>query len=342
MKYGPLWFFIVITMALATTVRSMPSEQFPSFQPLHLAFDQSNNRLYVAIPGQEASKSHVSVFQDPETGATVPDPSFDLAGTTSGLSYDPISETLFVASATTHMLQIFDRINPRVSTRPSRILQRFNFPTGIYFEPSRDRLFVADAHPGALHVYKNATKVEGEERPDISLSGEKTGLNGPYGIAADTERSLLYVSNFDGVLVFSLRNLSIPPERIALPEGTLARGLSFDPNLNHLFIAAPMLRSFFIYDGKRLERVELKGAEGIFPFSIAIDPKSDRLYLAGTKPEVGVIDMASNPDLQQRSQGEIKRSIDRWIRWKGAHTPPFRPPHHRESPLPLEKIPGRI
>src|SRR4029077_14711705 len=110
--------------------------------------------------------------------------------------------------------------------------------------------------------------------PDITISGEHTGLNGPFSIAADAERARLYISNFDGVLIFNLRDLAALPGRLPLPPGTLARGLSFDPDSHRLYIATPMLRSFFVYDGDRLEQIEVENTEGVFPFSVTFDPKN--------------------------------------------------------------------
>jgi len=338
MKKWSSGFLLVIGIALgaaiATPAKPEIPSQFSSFQPILLAFDAAHDRLYAAVPTEDNRASRLIVFSHPGGEEVHPGPSFDLPGICSGLSYDSGSETLFSANATGHELLIFDRINPGLSTQPTRVLRKFNFPAGAYLDRSGERLFVADAHPGALLVFEHPKEIQGEYRPDITISGERTGLNGPFSMAADTERARLYVSNFDGVLVFNLRDLAALPDRLPLPSGTLARGLSFDPSSRRLYIAAPMLRSFFIYDGEKLEQVEIDGADGVFPFSITLDPKNDRLYLAGTKQEVGVIEQASGRGLKQRPPEQRKRSIDRWIRW-GQQNPP--PP---ERPAPPPHTPG--
>jgi DNA-binding beta-propeller fold protein YncE len=303
--------------------------QPPSFRPLLLAFDPAQDRLFAAAPGEGRGRTELLVFPQPGKQGARPGASLELSGMISGLSYDPNSKTLFVADAAGHAVLIFDRFDPRSATSASRVLKRFNFPTGVYAD--RDRLFVADAHPGALLVFEKAAEIDGERRPDRTIGPEKSGLNGPFAIAADPERGKLYVSNFDGVLVFNLADLGAPPDRLPLPRGTLARGLAFNPRSKRLYVAAPMTRSYFVYDGERLEQVKIEGAAGSFPFSIAVDPKENRLYLAGITPEIGLIEQASG------GPGERKeRPIDRWIRWEGEAPPP------EEEPTPSPEEPSVI
>lgn len=323
---GPWAALLLLTAVLLSSVfaRAQP----PSFQPLLLAFDPAQDRLFAAAVAEGRRGMQLLVFPQPGRQGARPGASLDLAGMVSGLSYDSDSKTLFVADAAGHALLIFDRFDPRSATRASRVLKRFNFPTGVYAD--RGRLFVADAHPGALLVFEKAAEVDGERRPDRTIGPEKSGLNGPFAIAADLGRGRLYVSNFDGVLAFHLADLAAPPDRLPLPKGTLARGLAFDSRSKLLYIAAPMIRSYFVYDGERLEQVKIQGAAGAFPFSIAVDPKENRLYLAGIAPEIGVIEQASGGPEQK------ERTIDRWIRWEDEAPPPA------EEPAPAPEEPSVI
>ncbi|NKE71827.1 hypothetical protein [Candidatus Manganitrophus noduliformans] len=318
------WAALLLLAALALS-GAFARAQPPSFQPLLLAFDPAQDRLFAAAPAEDRGGAKLLVFSQPGEKEARPGASLDLTGMISGLSYDPHSKTLFVANAADRAILIFDRFDPRTATRAGRILKRFNFPTGVYAD--RNRLFVADAHPGALLVFEKAAEIDGERRADRTIGPEESGLNGPFAIAADPDRGRLYVSNFDGVLVFHLSDLAVPPDRLPLPKGTLARGLAFDSRTKRLFIAAPMLRSYFIYDGEGVEQVKIQGAAGAFPFSIAVDPKEDRLYLAGIAPEIGVIEQASGG-------GRKERTIDRWIRWEGE-------PREEKPPLPHEPPPPR-
>jgi DNA-binding beta-propeller fold protein YncE len=321
--FGAVW----VTAIFASAKPEIPG-QFSSFRPILLTFDTANQRLFAAIPSDNGHVSRLAVFSRPKKGERIPDSSFDLTGICSGLFYDVGSKTLFAANATGHELLIFDQFDPKVSVRPTRVLRKFNFPSGAYLDPAGGRLFVADAHPGSLLVYEDPKNAKGESRPDLTISGERTGLNGPFAIAADSERGILYVSNFNGVLIFNLRDLTSPPGRLPLPPGTLARGLSFDPGSHRLYIAAPMLRSFFVYDGERIEQVEIDNADGVFPFSLAIDPQNDRLYLSGTKPEVGVIEGVHGRGDKRRPE-KMKRSIDWSIGWE---SPPPKHPPPSEAP----------
>jgi hypothetical protein len=318
----PMWILIgllVLPAAIALSV-SLARAQAPSFQPMLLAFDSSQDRLFATTPAGDRRGTELIVFNHPGKKGTGPGASLTLAGVISGLSYHSGSKTLFAADATGHALLIFDRFDPLSATRASRVVKRFNFPTGIYADPSGRRLFIADAHPGALLVFEKAAEIDGERRPDRTIGPEKSGLNGPFAIAADPDRDRLYVSNFDGVLAFNLSDLSARPDRLPLPRGTLARGLAFDPRSKRLFIAAPMIQSYFIYDGAQMTQVRIQEAAGSFPFSIAVDPEGNRLYLAGISSEIGVIEQASGdrPDPKERS-------IDRWIRWDGSPPPEEEP-----------------
>ncbi len=321
-----LLFFLIAALMIGGQI--LTRAQVPSFRPLLLAFDTKQDRLFAATAGENRRGSQLLVFPQPGKKGTRPGASLDLTGVVSGLSYDPDAKTLFVANATDHALLIFDRFDPRSATRASLVLKRFNFPTGVYAD--RGRLFVADAHPGALLIFEKALEVEGERRPDRTVGPEKSGLNGPFAIAADDERGRLYVSNFDGVLIFNLDHLDAPPGRVPLPKGTLARGLAFDTKSKRLYIATPMDRSYFVYDGERLEQVRIKGAAGSFPFSVAVDPEGNRLYLAGIESEIGVIEQASG------GPNRKERPIDRWIRWSDTPSPPPEPAPHPPIPQPGE------
>lgn len=315
------------TILAAARWGTLARAQMPSFQPLLLAFDSKQDRLFAATASADRRGSQLLVFPQPGKKGARPGASLDVDGIVSGLSYDPDSKTLFVADAADHALLIFDQFDPRAATRASRVLKRFNFPTGVYAD--RGRLFVADAHPGALLVFDGAAEVNGTRRPDRTIGPEESGLNGPFAMAADLGRHRLYVSNFDGVLIFDLDRLAAPPDRVPLPKGTLARGLAFGPKSKRLYIAAPMTRSFFVYDGARLAQVRIQGASGAFPFSIALDPEGDRLYLAGIAPEIGVIEQAGATEPKERT-------IDRWIRWENETPPPA------EEPAPAPDEPSVI
>lgn len=301
--------------------------QAPSFQPILLAFDSSQDRLFAASASGGKRGSQLIVFNHPGRKGAGPGAALDLAGAISGLFYDAESKSLFASDAASHALLIFDRFDPATAERASRVLKRFNFPTGIYADRSGDRLFIADAHPGALLIFEKGREAAGERRPDRTIGPEKSGLNGPFSIAADPERGKLYVSNFDGVLVFNLADLAAPPERLPLPRGTLARGLAFDRRSKRLYIAAPMVGAYFVYDGAGLVQIGVGKAKGAFPFSIAVDPKEDRLYLAGVLPEIGIIEQAS-ADLPERKE----RPIDRWIQWEGTSPPEEEPPPDPKGP----------
>lgn len=305
------------------------------FQPVLLAFDERKGRLFTSTQGLGSDGSFVMLFRRPENPGNAPEIILDIQGMASGLSYDAEGETLFVVNATKREVNIFDQFNEMGSGAPSRVLRGFNFPTGIGFDRVSKRLFVADAHPGALLVFDGMDIVQGSEPPSQIL-GPETGLNGPFSVVADRKRVRIYVSNFDGVFAFRLDDLSSPPTRLPLPPGTLARGLAIDPESGRLFIAAPMRRSYFILDGTDLEEIKLQGVSGAFPFSLALDGKDDRLFLAGTEPKIGVIERATSRHLPERGPREKRRAIGRWFLLddSGSNRPDAPSPFHPAPPMP--------
>ena len=303
----------------------------PVFQPVLLALDAAQDRLYATESIEEGSRSKLLVIAHPDReGGEVSSP-FQLPGVASGLSFDSDSGSLFAGNSSGHELLIFDHIDPGSVTSPTRVLRRFAFPTGVYADTSGNRLFVLDAHPGSLGVFAPSHSVHGDQKPELLLSGHEIGLNGPFAMAADPARGRLYVSNFDGVLIFDLHNLSALPDRLPLPPRTLARGLSFDAKSGRLYIATPMDHSLFVYDGARAHRVRIRDTGGTFPFSVAVDSARELAYLAGTEPNVGVV-VLHGLDLDT---GTTERSISRWIPLGGESVPPT---NHGAPPAPREGV----
>ncbi|MFQ5596849.1 MAG: hypothetical protein ACE5GK_02245 [Nitrospiria bacterium] len=317
--------------------RAVPIQN-AGFQPILLAFDPGAARLFVAAPGRDGTDSHLFFFRSHKQGKANPASVYRFPGVSSGLSYDSEERMLSVANATDHEIILFDRFDSNRRTKPTRRLGRFNFPTGIASDSVSQRLFVADAHPGAVQVFDRLKDVQGSD-PPVDTMGGSAGLNGPFALAVDPQGRFLYVSNFDGVLRFSLNDLSAQPMRLPLPKNTLARGLAFDASKERLYIAAPMRRSYFIFDGETMEEIKVEGGKGPFPFSLAIDSKADRLYLAGTDSRIGIVEGAGEKNPPEASPKAPRRRIDFWITWQDAmpqpQPHPTPPPEHPE-PLPFE------
>lgn len=301
-----------------------------AFQPVLIALDPGEGRLYVAVPETKTGGTRLLTFDRLDRADATLASSRSIPGMVSGLSYDSNTPALFIASGSGHEVRIYDRPTGSLKGPPSRTLKRFNFPTGIYVDGRTGRLFVADAHPGSVFVFEEASEVDGNRSAEIVLGGNGAVLNGPFALAADAERRILYVSHFDGVVRFDLDNPLASPERLSLPPETLVRGMAFDPRRKRLYMAAPMEKSIWLLDSEgTLTRVTIEGVSAASPFSLAIDPEKDRLYLAGPDRKVGILEGAARLGRAQGGLEERTRAIDRWIQWKDS-LPPAKPPARRK------------
>jgi DNA-binding beta-propeller fold protein YncE len=68
-------------------------------------------------------------------------------------------------------------------------------PLGIVVDTISNRLYAANAGRNEILIYNNASTINGNSVPDRVISGPATTLNSPRGLALDTTKDILYVSN---------------------------------------------------------------------------------------------------------------------------------------------------
>jgi DNA-binding beta-propeller fold protein YncE len=84
---------------------------------------------------------------------------------------------------------------------PERVIMTPHTTYGIAVDESHQELFLTTQEGAAVVVFRKGAK--GEEPPIRLLQGDKTLIADPHGVAVDTTRNLLFVSNFGSVATHS-------------------------------------------------------------------------------------------------------------------------------------------
>ncbi|MBI2817184.1 MAG: beta-propeller fold lactonase family protein [Acidobacteria bacterium] len=106
---------------------------------------------------------------------------------------DPRTKEVYVGNGDTQRwLPVFSK-DARGNVQPDRFLKVEGAVAGMAVDEQRQELFVTIEADKMVLVYKKTAS--GNDRPIRRLAGEATQLEGPRGIALDTKRNLLFVSN---------------------------------------------------------------------------------------------------------------------------------------------------
>jgi DNA-binding beta-propeller fold protein YncE len=110
-----------------------------------------------------------------------------------GLYIDPANGDIYaVNNDTIDTLVVFSR-KAVGDAAPDRELHTPHGTFGIAVDEEKQELFLTVQHDNAIVVYNKSAK--GTEAPLRVVQGDETGLADPHGMALDTKRNLLYVTN---------------------------------------------------------------------------------------------------------------------------------------------------
>jgi DNA-binding beta-propeller fold protein YncE len=110
-----------------------------------------------------------------------------------GLYVDPANGDIYaVNNDTIDTLVVFSR-KAIGDVAPDRELHTPHGTFGIAVDEEKQELFLTVQHDNAIVVYHKSAK--GTEAPIRVVQGDDTGLADPHGMALDTKRGLLYVTN---------------------------------------------------------------------------------------------------------------------------------------------------
>jgi sugar lactone lactonase YvrE len=218
--------------------------------PQYIFSDSANDRLYVANLGG----SNILVFNAVSTlsGSVNSAParaisSANLSAPTD-VALDTSKDLLYVAD--TGVVVVFASAATANGTLPAAAVLQLGFtPTAILVDSSNDRLFVANGASNAVHIFDNASTLNGSVTAPRILSGPNhTGLNQPSGLRIDGAGRLI-VSNTGGVGINIYANAATvsgdisPVTVIAGSNTTLSApaqiALDLTTNSGELYVADP-------------------------------------------------------------------------------------------------------
>ncbi len=134
-------------------------------------------------------------------GATMTEPRRIIAGDQTGLEFvcglhlDQTTGDIYVINAdTAAQMQVFTR-SQEGNVPPSRVLNTGHETRGrgIAVDSENEEIFIASQHNAALVVFRQ--HAEENEPPLRLLQGDRTRLANPHGIAFDSQKGLVYVTN---------------------------------------------------------------------------------------------------------------------------------------------------
>lgn len=168
--------------------------------PLYLLVDSTNDRLYVADPGNPVTGNPSILIWDnasARTGNVAP--TRNITGVATGL-LQPADMAL---DGTRNLLYVIDGqdvlIFGSASTSSGNVVPDRTLNTGfnvgaILLDSANDRLFLADPGTNSIHIYDGASALSGAVTATRTLSGASTGLASPSGLRIDSNGRLV-VSN---------------------------------------------------------------------------------------------------------------------------------------------------
>ncbi len=182
-------------------------------KPLRMIKDNYSaySQIAVDLTNDEVVMTDESLFQilvynrtenTPPTAA-MSEPKRILGGTETSIEYqcgvyvDQATGDIYaVNNDTVDKLVIFGR-DKKGNVPPTRIINTPHTTYGIAVDETRQELFLTAQESSAISVFHKMAK--DNEPPVRLLQGDKTQLADPHGIAIDSTRKLLFVSNFGNV-----------------------------------------------------------------------------------------------------------------------------------------------
>lgn len=189
-------------------------------------------------------------------------------------------EEIFVTSGdSTNSVRVYNRLgNGTVS--PNRTLAGSNTglraPSGVAIDTIYDELFVANRSPNVPSITVYDRFADGNTPPKRIISGSATGLGAARGLAIDTTKGKLLVTNEGGnkILIYGLDDDGdVPPQVIAGTATRLHRpwGIVVDHVHNELFVSNKNGHSITVYDLTAAYNIDPNVPGNLTPLRIVTD-----------------------------------------------------------------------
>ena len=171
-------------------------DNYPTYSAV--AVDVNTNEVYLQDENLFGVKVFDRLANTPPTAA-FSEPKRMLGGIETKLEFncalyiDPVNGDLYsVNNDTVDRLVVFPR-GAQGNVPPMRELHSPHRTYGIAVDEEAQEMFLTVQHPPQVAVYHKMA--EGEDEPIRVLEGDSTRLEDAHGIALDTERGLMFVSN---------------------------------------------------------------------------------------------------------------------------------------------------
>jgi 6-phosphogluconolactonase (cycloisomerase 2 family) len=163
--------------------------------PQHIFIDAGSDTLYVANQGSVLAFQNVSTHSGTVNIApdrTITGPATGLVAA-SDVAFDDSKNLLYVAN--NRDVLVFANASTATANAPFGHDISVGFViSALFLDSANDRLYLADSGANAIHVFDNASQLNGSVPATRTISGTATQLNQPSGIAIDAVGKLI-VSN---------------------------------------------------------------------------------------------------------------------------------------------------
>jgi hypothetical protein len=220
-----------------------------------------------------------------------------LSNTIGSLALDPALDYLYVGNGTS-ILVFYGASMANGNTYPNRSIAIGSGNTGsLFLDTVNNRLYVGDDSLG-VRVFNNASTVMGTPTNDRFITGDFGTTFTIHGVAVDTTKDILYVSNTTNtpatsnqISVFDSAHTvtgSHTPTRTITPNPASAvGGISLDAGHDRLYVAGGAgATTVMVFDGASTangSKAPTKTLSGFLSgiLNVVVDTVNDRLYAVG-------------------------------------------------------------
>ena len=225
--------------------------------PVGLAYDGTNNRLFVSESGNNRvlvfSVSSITDGQNATNVLGQPNFTKSTAATQqngmnvpSGIAYDSTNQRLFVAQSTGNRVTVYSVSSITNGQNATNLLGQtsytvataatqqngMNVPQGIAYDSTNNRLFVAQSTGNRVTVYDTSSITDGQNATNVlgqpnylraTAASTQNGMNVPSGLAYDANNTRLFVGQSTGNRI-TMYNVS------SITDGQNATNILGQPN----------------------------------------------------------------------------------------------------------------
>ncbi|MCL5878765.1 MAG: Ig-like domain-containing protein [Deltaproteobacteria bacterium] len=172
--------------------RSISGSNTTLNSPVGISLDAANDDLYIVNWGNNS----ILVFNNASTATGNIAPSRTISGSNTGLSgpqgiwLDATSDQLYVADQFVPGITVYNNASTaNGNITPSRTISGastgFNSTTGVWYDASTNRLYVADQVADSISIFNSGNTANGDIAPSRVIAGANTHLNGTKTIWLD-------------------------------------------------------------------------------------------------------------------------------------------------------------